>query len=219
MTSWRSQVSGAINDVHSQKSGNCEVVIIETMLWRCVSDASPWLARPLGWLRVHPNSSDRLQVSVIHSSIATTKVKVNFEENCGRWVCKWRKRNVPRIGTVSWWMDERWWCRWLMSHGPATGAVIDGPLNHFAAATCRQAVSTWMGPHRASHSAYPAKITGRTATTTPHHTTRRNVWLTSLANFLTAQSCVVWRQFKSNHRLPPASFLLNLFAYIVLFTW
>lgn len=35
--------------------------------------------------------------------------------------------------------DELWWCRWLMSHGPATGAVMDGagPLNHFAAATCR----------------------------------------------------------------------------------
>lgn len=46
-----------------------------------------------------------------------------------------------------------------------------GPLNHFAAATCRQAVSTWMGPHRASHSAYPAKITGRTATTTAHDAT------------------------------------------------
>lgn len=182
------------------------------MLWRCVSDASPWLARPLGWLRVYPNSSDRLQVSVIHSSIATTKVKVNFEENCGRWVCKWRKRNVPRIGTVSW----RWWCRWLMSHGPATGAVIDGAVESLR---CR---------HMSPGSEYmngPAPrvtlgISGENNWSHRHyHTTRRNVWLTSLANFLSAQSCVVWRQFKSNHRLPPAVFLLNLFAYIVLFTW
>lgn len=92
-----------------------------------------------------------------------------------------------------------------MSHGPATGAVIDGAVESLR---CR---------HMSLGSEYmngPAPrvtlgISGENNWSHRHyHTTRRNVWLTSLANFLSAQSCVVWRQFKSNHRLPPA-----LFAY------
>lgn len=100
-----------------------------------------------------------------------------------------------------------------MSHGPATGAVIDGAVESLR---CRHMSlgSEYMngpaprvtlgisGENNRSHRHYH---------TTPHDATQRMTHR-SLAHSLSRVSCVVWRQFKSNHRLPPA-----LFAYTVLY--